>query len=289
MADDDEQTRSPRHLLTFASAKDTFKKLRHPGWGFVGSLSLCYVATLTPGAVRAILLALAVGCGIWTFHRTELAAGKWKRTSGAALVFVPVAVGAFYLPRLLEHRIEPLLAPMTPTEIVLSLVCEPISLPLRLPPGEMFYSLDVPAPVGIIAMTVGQDGLDYWRNLKPPEVCRCDLTNENDLAVFSILLRLPMRSLEPQESVQLQVPAFPNLDPSIEAVGDHLQSVRIDRIGPNARFRFYVRNISRNDVLLNAPATAELEISRGERVSVHIRSAWMMPRMLGPRTFVEGN
>jgi hypothetical protein len=79
------------------------ERIQHPGWvGVILPLLLAIGSTFTPGMLRVVLLVVAVIAATWVFKRTELGKeGVWK-TGLAALLFVAVAVGIFFL----GHRFD---------------------------------------------------------------------------------------------------------------------------------------------------------------------------------------
>lgn len=83
-------------------------KLKHPAWsGIVLPLALAIGATFTPGTVRAALLIAAIVAVASTYHHTEHGGKRWKRTGAVAGVCLAIAIGVFFLGRVVDARSKP--------------------------------------------------------------------------------------------------------------------------------------------------------------------------------------
>jgi|ERR1022692_229149 hypothetical protein len=83
-------------------------RLAHPGWvGVVLPLGLAIGSTFTPGTWRGALLIAAIVAVAWTIHNTEFGGKNWRRTGIAVAIATVIAIGVFFIGRIVDARPKP--------------------------------------------------------------------------------------------------------------------------------------------------------------------------------------
>src|SRR5579863_4369075 len=87
---------------------DLLSKLKHPAWGWlIVPLVLAIIATFTPSAVRVCLLVATVIAVASVYHQTAHGGKRWGRTGVVVGVCLVIAIGVFFLGRLVDARSNP--------------------------------------------------------------------------------------------------------------------------------------------------------------------------------------